>query len=1542
MRRLIIFLVLTGFSLAPVLAQQSLSVTGTGSNAPIVHYGSRNEPPRAIEFNAGTVTPAQFLTKINTYFNIPIEFTFTEAESNTDGIGMRHHLLQQYYKGLPLEGMGYRVHEKAGFITSANGKAVRDINLDMRVTLSEPQAFQQAVRHVHSKDTIVRRGAKLIVSKDFTYTPESFAVAWQFDVDVSLVERWRVSIDARNGELINKVSLVQSCGHQPPPEPTYIKGTGKTSYYGTQSIRIEQSGGTSRLYGQTEHGGFIGTYDFKNAPQAILQLGIPYNPSGFYTQTTTFSGVYERPAVSVHWAAEQAYEYYFLKHNRNSFDNKGSIIKNYVHVDVGLNNAFWTGKLLAYGDGSNNNPLVELDVVSHELTHGVTQYEAGLSYSNEPGALNESFSDIIAKAVEFYTFGDTATWQMARHNTAGGIRDMNNPNLKGQPDTYAGNLWYTGTGDYGGVHTNSGVQNFWFYLLCKGGSGVNDRQESYAINAIGMAAATDITYRNLTEYLSASSDYLDSRIGSLLAVADLYGKNSTIYQQVDKAWDAVGVIDEPIIQTFERYDILATTVKVKGTMLPRGDNATYHFEYGTTPAYGNATSPVTYVDKIEGIITGLQSQTKYYLRLVATNANGSSYATTEFTTISLAPLVKITPTIDITETTATLHGQVNPNSLATSFYFEYGLTPALGMVTPTYPLGNASEFLAAAAAITGLQPRQTYYYRLVATNSFASINSETRSLLTAVKPIILSFMPSTGAIGTEVTITGQNFNAAPGKNLVSFGATRSEVLSASPNEIKVKVPAGATFGPLSILDVASGLADQSAQEFVPTFAEGYKKGDLQLRTGFTPDDDITQTVIQDMDGDGKPDIFGCSYSAFTIFLNVNQGGDITENSFVQNTYNVTNLATEKFLADMDGNGLKDVVAKYANGVRIYPNKSVPGYIFFDPPVDIPLGSIWNITLNDFDQDGRIDIAGSTSQLQGDSQFAIFRNKNAPGILSANGFEQLYSLEVLPPYIYFLTTSDLNNDGAIDVLFNSFDLVTSSNNQNIFQILQNNSLPGVPSFEQKTIQDPSRGQGATSYTAHDLNGDERKEILSTARSNASASKLTVWEGPGATADITLNTPEVIFTDNTLVAMATGDVTGDSKPELLISTTRGTFKILENISTTGQPLTTSSFKAAVELGQATPATASDVSTKVTVGDLNGDGRPDIILIYDLYHKPEYGYQMQIWQNSPPNCIDPSGIKINTSGTTAQIDLPPNTTIDDFEIDYSLETTGNWQRAYAETISNLSAGAAYQLRVRAKCYLGYTDYAHIDFAIDCIDVSDVSITSISDMEATVNSAYLYNLEIQYAVVGQDRWSDAFGNRLFALLPGTTYNVRYRGKCTDAMPFQYKQFTTVCTKLSGITISNLTSGQATITWTNNYGGPSIIQFSADNTMWTSIDWSTRTLTGLLPGKIYFVRGWTDCPDNDSEVITTTFTTPKLITSTDTGVYPHEATTFSPNPADREITLHPSKDLIGNHFSIYDNMGRTVADGKLADYTLDVSGFSPGVYTLKIDGEKAMRIVKR
>jgi Zn-dependent metalloprotease len=1702
MTKQILLVFVVAFMYGQINAQQTLSVAAnsisiTKSDNTNSYYANRNEPARAIEFEEPVITATNFIANINSYFNIPSEFAFVEEESNTDNIGMRHHLLKQYYKGMPLEGLGYRVHERNGFVTSANGRAVSTIrNLEIQSVISEEQAFRMAVHYLKTKDTVFRPSQKLIVSKDFTFAPESFSIAYQFDIDVSLIERWRISMDARSGDPINKVSLVNSCYNEKekereatPPLP-YGTGTGLTNYYGTQNIRVEMfENSSSRLVGQTENGGIVGTYNFRNA-SIMAFIFDDYDVYDFYSSDNTYINSTYKPAISVQWAAEQAFEYYFKKHKRNSFDNNGSPIQSYVHVDVGMNNAFWSQGKMLFGDGSNNNPLVELDIVGHELTHGVTQHEANLYYLFESGALNESFSDILGKAIEFDTFGDTATWQLAKHYRTGGLRDFSNPNLKNQPDTYKGDLWFTGYEDFGGVHYNSGVQNFWFYLLCEGGSGINDNQISYSINAIGMDTASNIAYRNLTEYLSYFSEYLDSRIGSLLATADLYGKNSNAYREVDNAWDAVGVIDEPGISNFELYDITATTVKIKGSLIPRSDTATYHFEYGTTPAFGSSSSIYQYIDKVEGKLTGLQSETKYYLRLAATNENGSTYSTvTEFTTISLSPLVKIIQTVDVTETTAVLYGLINPNSLPTSFYFEYGLTTSFGFITPLFPLPDTTEFLKVSYSITNLQPRQTYYYRLVATNGHASAFTERASFFTAVKPKIISFAPVTAAVGTEVTITGLNFNPSSERNLVSFGATRANVLSSSSNEIKVVVPSGASFGQISLLDSESGLTAVSVQEFVPTFIGEFNQGSIKLKMGST--DFIYQTIVQDMDGDSKPDIVALHYLGFTVFLNVNQGGDITDESFVKYTFNSEATPGTLSLIDFDGNGLEDVVGRYQNGLRIYPNYSVPGFVSFGLPVDVSIGFFQEVTYNDFDQDGHIDIA-SISNINGDTaMLTIFRNQNPKGFVSASNFELRYT-KLVPYYSFYMNSGDLNNDDLPD-------LMIGSHFGNFLAILKNISQPNSFEFEENIVLDSSRGRFVR-YSSSDLNQDGWKDIIS--HSPWVRGNVAITENKSTSPTITLGNPIVVLGGYLEQDTQPGDINGDGKVDLLVGLSNRTFFLLENKTEANKTLSDSSFVKNGEYGMPLVNVGSGiVDPQLTINDLNGDGRPEIISTYGYYFWPHDGYQMEIWENSTDDCIDPSLIRVEISNSTAAIVLPPNTTVDQFQIEYKLSGSAYWNQSYSTTLYLIS-GYSYELRVRALCYLYFTDYYYTTFTSDCVNTSNFFITSIGNNSITIYSDYLNSLEIQYSPTGKNQWITLPQSvqQISNLQLGTTYDIGIRGRCNTPTQFNYRQFTTLCPNLSTLTVSEVSFNRAIVNWTSSFIGQAILEYSANNVDWILID-ETRTMFPLVPGKHYFVRGRFDCTDINSDFTYTSFTklcpiltqlnvvsvtpfsaTMNWLDESNTGNYiltylteggavttaettstsfnliglspgtqytlwvaPHcigskiftstifstvcyapfdliaenithttaklswsdnfsgmpysvdysiagsniwqttettsthisltelrpgtqyearvhinctsetapyvsvqfetdlyDETTFAPNPTEGEITIFPSKNLIGSRFSIHDNAGRKLAGGNLLDYRIDLSGLAPGIYMLKIEGEKPMKIIRR
>ena len=120
---------------------------------------------------------------------------------------------------------------------------------------------------------------------------------------------------------------------------------------------------------------------------------------------------------------------------------------------------------------------------------------------------------------------------------------MANPKEYEDPDTYLGDFWHTSGFDHAGVHTNCGVQNFWFYLLVEGGSGTNDNGDIYDVSGIGMDNAAAIAYRNLTTYLFPSAKYYEARYYSILSAVDLFGACSPEVEAVTNAWYAVGVGD---------------------------------------------------------------------------------------------------------------------------------------------------------------------------------------------------------------------------------------------------------------------------------------------------------------------------------------------------------------------------------------------------------------------------------------------------------------------------------------------------------------------------------------------------------------------------------------------------------------------------------------------------------------------------------------------------------------------------------------------------------------------------------------------------------------------------------------------------------------------------------------------------------------------------------------------------------------------------------------------------------------------------------------
>ena len=340
-------------------------------------------------------------------------------------------------------------------------------------------------------------------------------------------------------------------------ESTNIRAYSLTNWVGSKE-------GNYRLR-ETTRGNGIATIDAGNGQ------GFTYYVD--YVQDTypIISDV-NRVGVNIHWAAEKTYDYYFQTFGRNSFDDKGAAIISYAdwNEEGDINNASWAGTFAVYGTGNGDEygSFGAIDVVGHEITHGVTRNSAKLIYQSESGALNESFSDIFGTVIEFYAEGrEKGDWMNAEDVVLGpgGIRSMEDPKAYSDPDTYRGEYWYnTGSlgGDNGGVHTNSGVQNHWFYLLTEGGSGENDDGVAFQVTGIGLDDAAAIAYRNLTQYLLPDSRYVDAATYSIQSAADLFGEDSQQVISTRSAWEAVGIYMDPRLSTSDTLLLFESFVDI--------------------------------------------------------------------------------------------------------------------------------------------------------------------------------------------------------------------------------------------------------------------------------------------------------------------------------------------------------------------------------------------------------------------------------------------------------------------------------------------------------------------------------------------------------------------------------------------------------------------------------------------------------------------------------------------------------------------------------------------------------------------------------------------------------------------------------------------------------------------------------------------------------------------------------------------------------------------------------------------------------------------
>lgn len=509
------------------------------------------------------------------------EETFSIRESWQDGQGWTHVRLLQTHLGVEVYGGELLAHLKDGVVEFLNGRYHRTPTIrEVAPTIAAAEALALAWTSLGYPDgppaldpgLAPLIGEQTAMQKLVVRMPRSGAgpdrLAWRLELAPGVSHRYTVFVDAHTGDILESFSQLCRLGadhahtralhplnaltpqrlNALTPEPfvlpladgpdsasakdllgvnrriyTYRAGS---TYFLMDVTRSMFNAAHSQLPGSPQ--GAIWTIDADNkAETGSLQL----------FQVTSANNVWNNPpAISAHYNAGRAYEYYLKTFKRNSINGKGGNIISIINIadddGTGMDNAYWNGNAIFYGNGKQafSSLARGLDVAGHEMTHGVIQNAANLEYYGESGALNESFADIFGVMIDREDFKIGEDVVKLSVFPSGAMRDMANPNNGGK--SLADRGWqpantaeqYTGDADNGGVHINSGIPNRAFFLFA---------------TAVGKETAEQVYYYALTNLLTRTSKFIDCRLAVVEASKLLFGQN--VASAAEQAFTAVGI-----------------------------------------------------------------------------------------------------------------------------------------------------------------------------------------------------------------------------------------------------------------------------------------------------------------------------------------------------------------------------------------------------------------------------------------------------------------------------------------------------------------------------------------------------------------------------------------------------------------------------------------------------------------------------------------------------------------------------------------------------------------------------------------------------------------------------------------------------------------------------------------------------------------------------------------------------------------------------------------------------------------------------------------
>ncbi len=449
--------------------------------------------------------------------------------------GFVHERFDIYHQGLKVWGAQIIRHSRSGQVYLVNGEFHDAIAVDVAPSVTPDQAITMA------GTGLAAQGYKAEGAPELMIFPAADAYHLVFKVIYKTFDSRIVSfIDAKTGGLIFQFDEIKK------DEAAIGVGTG--TFGDSKKMSANYKDGTYRAE-DLMRPAMITTGSCQNGTSTI-----------WYVTDDDNTWTSDPTVVDAHTYMGWIYDYYYLVHNRKSMNDNNRDLLIAVHFGNKYENAFFdpSSKYMIFGDGDpgvNYPYAAALDIVAHEFTHGVTDATSDLIYSNESGALNEAFSDIMGVSCEFFHQPEGSGYLRADWWEGEDIeksfkpgRSLSNPASvpiwAGYNDRYPDHYtkrWIlpnTANGDWGGVHLNSTIGSHWYYLLAHGGT---NKTSGIAVTGIGLSKAEKIAYSAWVNYFTPSTTFHNARSYSHQAAAALYGAGSVEAQTVLAAWTAVGV-----------------------------------------------------------------------------------------------------------------------------------------------------------------------------------------------------------------------------------------------------------------------------------------------------------------------------------------------------------------------------------------------------------------------------------------------------------------------------------------------------------------------------------------------------------------------------------------------------------------------------------------------------------------------------------------------------------------------------------------------------------------------------------------------------------------------------------------------------------------------------------------------------------------------------------------------------------------------------------------------------------------------------------------